>query len=84
MRSFMLLKNLASENLKELVMSIRINSYRTEKIADGERGHATNIEVYVLRWITSIKSLSLCKTKFGVSLTDSPDLYRLRVTIQQQ
>lgn len=84
MRLFMLLKNLVSENLKELVTSVRINSYRTEKIADGERGHETNIEVYVLRWITSIKSLSLCKTNFGVSLTDSPDLYGLLVANQQQ
>ena len=81
---FMLLKNLVSDSPKELVTSRRINSYKTDKITDGGRNHATNTGVYVRRWITSIKSLSFYKTKFGVSLPDSPDLYRLRVTNQQQ
>lgn len=81
---FMLLKNLVSDSPKELVTPLRIKLYKTEKIADGGRSHASNIGVYVRRWITSIKSLSFCKTKFVVSLPDSPDLYRLRVTNQQQ
>ena len=80
----MLLKNIASDNPKELVTSLRINSYKTEKITDGGRSHATRIGVYVRRWITSINSLSFCNTKFGVSFPDSPHLYRLRVTNQQQ
>jgi hypothetical protein len=81
---FTLLKNFVSDSPKELVASLRINLHKTEKITDDERSRATNIGVYVSSWIISIKSLSFCKTKFGVSLPDSPDLSRLRVTNQQQ
>ena len=80
----MLLKNSVSHSPENLLRHSVFNSYKTEKITDGGKSHATNIAVYVRRWITSIKSLSFCKTKFGVSLPDSPDLYRLRVTNQQQ